>query len=407
MVEASAGLRNRGGRLREDLQQKYAGVDCRSNDEITTFMIKNTPRRYTDDALMLELSNFLGSDSYDFLYMPWDTKRAHNVGYAFVNFVDADTARKCSALLDGQNWRLVQSPKAIKLIPAHVQGLVLNLVHYVGSSVAEGHTHAPMVIQNGQRIEFHQAVEMFCPKDMVMRQLAKVEAARLADPEASLASLASLQSRSVFSEQSISSSVELSQQGFGQDAKSLGSELTPHPSAFHSADSFFQQKCGQVSILQPERRRPSDPHAVAPVQAQSRLQWADRPGRAQERSVSDIGELHVRFMEQAKSQTGKMPAMSPQTINCLFSDHWGLQKHRVTQVETVKSVDSYFQQQGPQADSTKMTNSASFSQSETGVRSGVCEDVLGTDSYMQAWQQMNAQLEALAKSGSFGKLSLT
>jgi len=356
MVEASAGLRNRGGRLREDLQQKYAGVDCRSNDEITTFMIKNTPRRYTDDALMLELSNFLGSDSYDFLYMPWDTKRAHNVGYAFVNFVDADTARKCSALLDGQNWRLVQSPKAIKLIPAHVQGLVLNLVHYVGSSVAEGHTHAPMVIQNGQRIEFHQAVEMFCPKDMVMRQLAEVEAAKLADPE---------------------------------DSKLRPERRWPSDA---------------------ERRQPSDPHGVTPTQAQSRTQCADRPSRAQEERLvgdSDISrKLHERFMEQAKSQTGKVPAMSPLTMDCLFSDHWRFQKPQVTQVTqtgAVQSVDSYFHRQGPQADTAKIKKGPSFSQSETGVRSAACEEVLGSDSYMLAWQRMNAQLEALVNSGAFGK----
>lgn len=167
----------KGGRKHEDLQQRYGGLESVRADQVTTLMIRNLPRRYTEEALLYELEAFISPDSYNFLYLPWDSRRSSNVGYAFVNFCEAKTARSLIDNLDGKPWRLVQSPKDIKIMPAHVQGIALNLVHYMGSMVIEdGHAHSPMVIHNGQRIDFQKAVEIYCPPELIRRHSKDVDA---------------------------------------------------------------------------------------------------------------------------------------------------------------------------------------------------------------------------------------
>jgi len=162
----------KGGRQHEDLLQKYDGLETISPDQVTTLMIRNLPRRYSEEALIYELEAFVTSDSYNFLYLPWDTPRSSNVGYAFVNFVDAPTAARVCQNLNGRLWRFALSSKEVKVMPAHVQGIALNLIHYMGSSVVEdGHAHSPVVMHCGQRINFHKAVALYCPPELISRHL--------------------------------------------------------------------------------------------------------------------------------------------------------------------------------------------------------------------------------------------
>jgi len=66
--------------------------------------------------------------------------------------------------MKGASWCLVQSNKFITTMPAHLQGLATNLAHYADSRVVEdGHPHSPLVWANGARIDFHDAVRLFCP----------------------------------------------------------------------------------------------------------------------------------------------------------------------------------------------------------------------------------------------------
>jgi len=136
----------KGGRQHEDLQLKYGGLDEVPADQVTTLMIRNLPRRYTEEALLYELEAFTTPNSYNFLYLPWDSRRSSNVGYAFVNFIDASTASSLRERLNGKPWRLVQTPKEIKILPAHVQ-----------------------VVHGGQRISFHKAVEIYCPQELIRK----------------------------------------------------------------------------------------------------------------------------------------------------------------------------------------------------------------------------------------------
>jgi len=163
-------LAAKGGRQREDLKQKYANSDSVENEEVTTLMIRNVPRKYTEDGLICELEDYISQDSYNFLYLPWDHRRSSNVGYAFVNFIDGATALSMMRLVDGRPWRLTQSGKDIKIVPAHVQGLAKNLAHYMDKVVIEEyHAHSPRITHNGQHISFQQAVELYCSPELVQR----------------------------------------------------------------------------------------------------------------------------------------------------------------------------------------------------------------------------------------------
>lgn len=168
MAGSSAAPRGGQGRKHEDLQTKYGTPAGLPPEQVTTLMIRNVPRRYTEEALIAELEAYVSREQYNFLYLPWDTRRASNCGYAFINCVDAATTTSLCQQLNGRTWRLVQSPKDIKAVPAHVQGIALNLAHYMGSSVVEeGYAHSPIVIHNGRKIDFQQARDMYCPPELI------------------------------------------------------------------------------------------------------------------------------------------------------------------------------------------------------------------------------------------------
>jgi len=135
--------------------------------EITTLMIRNVPRRYTEDAIVYEINKMVGPVDYNFLYLPWDTRRSSNMGFAFVNFVSAEIAENVSQKHNGAPWSLITTKRGIAMMPAHLQGLANNLAHYMGAVVAkEGHMHAPRVLVNGVSIPFQEALRRFCHREI-------------------------------------------------------------------------------------------------------------------------------------------------------------------------------------------------------------------------------------------------
>lgn len=92
---------------------------------ITTWMVRNIPRHYTQDML---LQHWPTDGAYDFLYLPPDQRCDANAGYAFINFRSEDLALDFKA-----NWHRrflgdVAAPQArLSIIPADIQGLDANL----------------------------------------------------------------------------------------------------------------------------------------------------------------------------------------------------------------------------------------------------------------------------------------
>eukprot|EP00747_Dinoflagellata_sp_TGD_P193919 gnl/TRDRNA2_/TRDRNA2_60731_c0_seq1.p1 gnl/TRDRNA2_/TRDRNA2_60731_c0~~gnl/TRDRNA2_/TRDRNA2_60731_c0_seq1.p1 ORF type:complete len:591 (+),score=114.88 gnl/TRDRNA2_/TRDRNA2_60731_c0_seq1:55-1827(+) len=153
----------------DELAAAYQGPDQIPDYGVTTLMIRNLPRSYTTEAVMCEVEAFLPTESYDFIYLPWDTRRGSNISYAFINFVDGELAARCFFALSGMNWGLVRTLKCCRIAAAHVQGLAPNLAHYVASpSMQEDqHPHGPVVIHKGQRMDLEVAIKTFCTPQLL------------------------------------------------------------------------------------------------------------------------------------------------------------------------------------------------------------------------------------------------
>jgi len=114
-----------------DLAAEFA-VSDNANSPNTTIMIRNIANRYTQRELVLELEEMGFEDSFDFVYLPLDKSTRANLGYAFVNFINATWAAQC--MDDFKDYRLKKyrnlSNKVAVASVAHIQGLEKNLAHY-------------------------------------------------------------------------------------------------------------------------------------------------------------------------------------------------------------------------------------------------------------------------------------
>merc|ERR1719189_1051725 len=134
-----------------------ASTACDSQADATTLMIRNIPNRYSQDELIDELEGLGFTDTFDFFYAPIDVGSMANVGYAFVNFVDAAAARRCREVLDGYTFEkhlksMTSRRRAAKVSVAHLQGLEANLQHYeksAASKKARGRRSGPVVMAVG------------------------------------------------------------------------------------------------------------------------------------------------------------------------------------------------------------------------------------------------------------------
>lgn len=111
----------------------------------TTLMIRNIPNRYTQENLIADLEEAGFSGTFDFLYLPLDQGKKHrhhglrktssNIGYAFVNFKDHESAEKCMDTFNGHTFSQISSNKIAAVSVAHMQGLRANLAHYQNAAV--------------------------------------------------------------------------------------------------------------------------------------------------------------------------------------------------------------------------------------------------------------------------------
>jgi len=157
-----------GGLDAKALAAQYAGPDTVPGDGATTLMIRNLPRSYTEEDLISDIEAVAGPDVFDFLYMPWDARRGSNISYAFVNFMNQKATECVFYGLSGRHWRLVRASKCCRIAAAHVQGLPANLLHYADiANVSDAQRHCPIVMLNGRRANYDDALQMFCTPDVI------------------------------------------------------------------------------------------------------------------------------------------------------------------------------------------------------------------------------------------------
>lgn len=123
---------------------------AKEEGSITTMMIRNLPNKYTSQMLVEEL-NLLGLNNlFDFVYVPTDQLTRWNVGYGFVNFINAEAAKECARTMTGYKFCRCnpRQQRDIQVVPAHMQGLRKNLEHYRRTAVQfnRDQKRRPMII---------------------------------------------------------------------------------------------------------------------------------------------------------------------------------------------------------------------------------------------------------------------
>jgi len=101
---------------------------------ITTMQIRNIPNRCTKEEVLRHVDELGFANQYDLFHMPMDKKRKSNLGYAFINFMQAETASVFQKQMKGAcvTGDRAQNPKkSCTVAPAGIQGLenyIKNLV---------------------------------------------------------------------------------------------------------------------------------------------------------------------------------------------------------------------------------------------------------------------------------------
>lgn len=114
-------------------------------DKRTTLMIRNIPNKYTQQMLLAEINrNHRGN--YDFFYLPIDFKNKCNMGYAFINFIEAAHIEAFHTEFDGQKWTNFNSEKVCAISYARLQGKQAMIARFQNSSLLEKHeSYRPLV----------------------------------------------------------------------------------------------------------------------------------------------------------------------------------------------------------------------------------------------------------------------
>jgi len=145
------------GQFRDrELQRKYS-----NQGKITTLMFRNIPTTYTQDMLLEEIIDCMGSsDEFDFFYLPWDQQNDSNIGYGFINFRTVGAAERCTRIFTNFTFRKFDSPKCCRVFPAHIQGLENNVLHLSDRVVSEARSHYPIIMWKGQKLKLGQVIAM-------------------------------------------------------------------------------------------------------------------------------------------------------------------------------------------------------------------------------------------------------
>eukprot|EP00635_Sarcinochrysidales_sp_CCMP3193_P013657 CAMPEP_0118896598 /NCGR_PEP_ID=MMETSP1166-20130328/4385_1 /TAXON_ID=1104430 /ORGANISM="Chrysoreinhardia sp, Strain CCMP3193" /LENGTH=1178 /DNA_ID=CAMNT_0006835657 /DNA_START=54 /DNA_END=3590 /DNA_ORIENTATION=+ len=103
-------------------------------DQRTTLMVRNIPNKYTQQAVLDEI-NVKFKGCYDFFYLPIDFKNKCNVGYAFINLVDAKDVARFYREFHGRRWNCFRSGKVCAITYARIQGRQAMITRFQNSSL--------------------------------------------------------------------------------------------------------------------------------------------------------------------------------------------------------------------------------------------------------------------------------
>jgi len=117
-------------------------------------MLRNIPQRYNRESLVEDMHARGFESSYDFFYLPIDFNTAHNVGYAFINFVSESEVSRFIGVYEGLKL-FPDSPKVCAVCDAKLQGRDRNVEFYRNSTVmGMDKQYHPLMLVKGWRRAF-------------------------------------------------------------------------------------------------------------------------------------------------------------------------------------------------------------------------------------------------------------
>ncbi|KAL2393295.1 Meiosis protein mei2 [Exophiala dermatitidis] len=116
-----------------DIARIQAGIDVR-----TTIMLRNIPNR-VDQGMLKKLLDSTSHGRYDFMYLRIDFANNCNVGYAFINFLDAQSIIPFVLARAGKRWNCFASDKVAEVSYATIQGKDCLVQKFRNSSVMLEH----------------------------------------------------------------------------------------------------------------------------------------------------------------------------------------------------------------------------------------------------------------------------
>jgi len=137
--------------------QKKNNTAKRASDK-TSVMLRNVPNNYTREMFLALLDDNGFAGRYDFVYLPCDFRRQANLGYAFVNLVDASAVDDAWAAFHGfLDWALpTQKVCEVSWSGPH-QGFKAHVERYRNSPVMHRSVpdaYKPIIFQDGVRQDF-------------------------------------------------------------------------------------------------------------------------------------------------------------------------------------------------------------------------------------------------------------
>mmetsp|Transcript_71114 Transcript_71114/g.144459 ORF Transcript_71114/g.144459 Transcript_71114/m.144459 type:complete len:682 (-) Transcript_71114:66-2111(-) len=136
---------NSGGGEKSNTAEKYMKAQgprsgASPTPKVTTLLITNIPAYLTQGALLSMFEDLTEEmrDNFDFFYCPWDAKEGHNLGYALLNFPDANDAAAFQRRWTNKDLcRGGRNQKPLKVMKAALQGLQANLDYFSMVEIAQ------------------------------------------------------------------------------------------------------------------------------------------------------------------------------------------------------------------------------------------------------------------------------
>ena len=95
--------------------------------EITTYMIRNIPTRFTSLTFVKLLDEYGFKSTFNFFYLPMDFRSGKNMGYAFINFEDPHHGERFMERFNMKRLPVSTSRKVLEISPSRRQGLSDNI----------------------------------------------------------------------------------------------------------------------------------------------------------------------------------------------------------------------------------------------------------------------------------------